>query len=273
VPQKDAMTTAETYSNTLRVTFNHMAQQHPELLPIAIAHARRNLSERIRLHYANTIAYGPFKGLKLVEDAHWGSADLGGMILGLYEQEILNELSALGRKHRSFIDLGAADGYYGLGVLVGELFEKSYCFEITEKGREVIARNAALNTLQDRVTILGEAKPDFYTQIAPQDLADALLLIDIEGAEFDIVSADTFAAFAKSTVIIEVHEWYPDIQDRLTRLLQQSAATHTARRFSTGARDLSSFAELKIINDSERWLLCSEGRPYLMSWYRFDPRV
>ncbi len=266
------MTTAETYSNTLRVTFNHMAQQHPELLPIAIAHARRNISERIRLHYANTVAHGPFRGLKLVEDAHWGSADLGGMILGLYEQEILGQLAAAGRKRRTFIDLGAADGYYGLGVLVGDLFEKSYCFEITEKGREVIARNAALNGLQNRVTILGEAKPDFHTQIEPGDLADALLLIDIEGAEFDIVSADTFAAFAKSTVIIEVHEWYPDIQQKIENLLQQASATHTAHRFSTGARDLSVFPELKIINDNERWLLCSEGRPYLMSWYRFDPR-
>jgi hypothetical protein len=267
------MSTAPSHADTLRVTFNHMAQQHPELLPIAIAHARRNISERIRLHYANTVAHGPFKGLKLVEDAHWGSADLGGMILGLYEKEILSQLAAAGRKRRTFIDLGAADGYYGLGVLVGDLFEKSTCFEITEKGREVIARNAALNGLQDRVTILGEAKPDFYTQIAPEDLNDALLLIDIEGAEFDIVTADTFAAFAKSTVIIEVHEWYPDIQQKIERLLQQAAATHTAHRFSTGARDLSGFPELKVINDNERWLLCSEGRPYLMSWYRFDPRT
>lgn len=267
------MNTAPSHADTLRVTFNHMAQQHPELLPIAIAHARRNLSERIRLHYANTIAYGPFKGLKLVEDAHWGSADLGGMILGLYEQEVLHELSDPGGQRRTFIDLGAADGYYGLGVLVGGLFEKSYCFEITEKGRAVIARNAALNTLQDRVTILGEAKPDFFTQVAPADLEDALLLIDIEGAEFDIVTAETFAAFAKSTVIIEIHEWYPDIQQKLERLLHHAAATHTARRFSTGARDLSQFPELKGINDNERWLLCSEGRPYLMSWYRFDPRT
>ena len=267
------MSTAPSHADTLKVVFNHMAQQHPELLPIAVAHARRNISERIRLHYGNTIAHGPFRGLKLVEDAHWGSADLGGMILGLYEQEILNDLSRLGRKPRCFIDLGAADGYYGLGVLHGELFEKSYCFEITEKGREVIARNAALNGLQDRVTILGEATPDFHSQIAPEDLDDALLLVDIEGAEFDIVTAATFQAFAKSTVIIEIHEWYPDIQDRLSRLLQQASATHTARRFSTGARDLSVFPELKVINDNERWLLCSEGRPYLMSWYRFDPRV
>lgn len=267
------MSSAPSHVDTLRVTFNHMAQQHPELLPIAIAHARRNLSERIRLHYGNTIGHGPFKGLKLVEDAHWGSADLGGMILGLYEQEILNELSSLGGKRRTFIDLGAADGYYGLGVLVGDLFEKSYCFEITEKGREVIARNAALNGLQDRVVILGEARPDFFGEIAAEDLNDALLLVDIEGAEFDIINAETFRAFAKSTVIIEVHEWYPDIQQKLERLLHQAAATHTARRFSTGARDLSPFAELKVINDSERWLLCSEGRPYLMSWYRFDPRM
>jgi len=267
------MSTAPTHADTLRVTFNHMAQQHPELLGIAIAHARRNLSERIRLQYGNTIGHGPFKGLKLVEDAHWGSADLGGMILGLYEQEILSQLTGLDRKRRTFIDLGAADGYYGLGVLVGELFEKSYCFEITEKGREVIARNTALNGLQDRVTVLGEAKPDFFREIAAADLEDALLLVDIEGAEFDIVTAETFQAFAKSTVIIEIHEWYPDIQQKIERLLQQAAPTHTALRFVTGARDLSPFAELKIVNDNERWLLCSEGRPYLMSWFRFDPRA
>lgn len=266
------MENAEKYGNSLRSIVNHIGQQHPEMLGIALEWARRNLSERLRNHHGNTIAHGPFKGLKLVEDAHWGSSDLGAMILGLYEQEILAELSA-GPKRRCFIDLGAADGYYGLGVLAGDLFEKSYCFEITEKGRAVIARNAALNSLQDRVTILGEATPDFYTAIDPADLADATLLVDIEGAEFDIVNDATFRAFAKSIVIIEIHEWYPDIQQKLQRLVQQSAATHAMRQITTGARDLSPYPELKALNDSERWLICSEGRPYRMSWFRFDPLV
>ena len=37
------------------------------------------------------------------------------------------------------------------------------------------------------------------------------------------------------------------------------------------ARDLSWIPELDAMNDSDRWLICSEGRPKLMSWLIFAP--
>ena len=57
------------------------------------------------------------------------------------------------------------------------------------------------------------------------------------------------------------------------RLRADSDDTHTITALVTGARDLSQFRELRMMSDTDRWLLCSEGRPRLMSWLRFDPIV
>ena len=42
---------------------------------------------------------------------------------------------------------------------------------------------------------------------------------------------------------------------------------------ATTSRDLSKFSELFDYEDSDRWLIASEGRPKLMTWLRLDPRV
>ncbi len=265
------MQTTAKHSDSLKAIFQHIGQQHPELLVYAMERARRNLSDQIRAGHQNTVAHGPFKGLKLAQDAHWGTSDAGAMILGLYEQEILNELARLKPEGGAFIDLGAADGYYGLGVLVAGMFSKSYCFEITEKGRQVIAGNAELNQLQDKIVILGEATSTFYEQVPASDRDGATLLVDIEGAEFDVITPDTFKAFANSVIIIETHEFRQGAREKIQLLVNQSASTHSVRQICTSARDLSPFPELRAMNDTHRWLVCSEGRPYLMSWLRFDP--
>ena len=75
------------------------------------------------------------------------------MILGLYEQEVLESLTNIPKKYKTFIDLGAADGYYGIGVLVNNLFENSFCFESTERGQNVIRENAKLNGVADKILI------------------------------------------------------------------------------------------------------------------------
>jgi hypothetical protein len=79
------------------------------------------------------------------------------MICGLYEKEVLDALSSRPETHKTLIDLGAADGYYGVGSLVNGLFDTSYCYEISEVGQKIIAANARRNGVADRVTVLGIA--------------------------------------------------------------------------------------------------------------------
>lgn len=61
-------------------------------------------------------------------------ADRVGMLLGLYEAEVLEAVMALPARYRLFIDLGAADGYYGVGLVFNGRFEKILVFRDRSEG-------------------------------------------------------------------------------------------------------------------------------------------
>lgn len=260
------------YEKTISTICNYMGEQHPWICAAMAQKQKYHLSKKLAAYHGNTIAYGPFKGLKFVDDSHWGQADKGSMILGLYKQEMLNELIAIPAKYDVFIDLGAADGYYGVGVLVNQLFKKSYCYEITEHGRAVIEKNATINGLLDKVVIRGEATKNIAHEIPHDELRRSVLFVDIEGAEFDLFDADVFSCFKKSIIFVELHNWvFEDGDAKLHKFIENSNKTHAHKILKMGSRDLSSYPELQKWNDLDRWLLCSEGRAQLMSWIRFDP--
>ena len=257
---------------TLRAISNHIGTQHPEMTQIFLGAHKRYVSNRIANHYQNTIAYGPLKGFRFVEESHWSAADRGGMILGLYEQEMLNELRNIPSNYKTFIDLGAADGYYGVGVVVGKLVEKSYCYEITEAGKSVIRKNADLNMVSSQVIVRGEATKQIASEIPQSELDASILFVDIEGAEFDLFDSKFFQDFGRSIIFIEIHDFLrPDGKEKFAQLISDSQSTHHMKTIRMGARDLSAFPELYAWNDLDRWLLCSEGRARLMTWLRFDP--
>jgi hypothetical protein len=99
-----------------------------------IYNRREQLKDEMLKLFNATVAYGPFKGLKFSLDAWWGR-ERASMILGLYEQEVLESLTNIPKKYKTFIDLGAADGYYGIGVLVNNLFENSICLKARNRAK------------------------------------------------------------------------------------------------------------------------------------------
>jgi hypothetical protein len=234
---------------------------------------RKKISDLIWDFHHHQIAYGPFKGLKLTDNSHWGVADKGTMCLGIYEQEILQDLSKLSGQIDTFIDLGAADGYYGIGVVVGKIFKKSYCFEISEKGRETIDKNAKLKDVSSQIVIKGAADSLFYNDISEEDIKNSVLFVDVEGAEFDIFNDLTFKIFRNSIIYIELHDWfYEDGALKINKLIKDSSNTHNILEFKMGSRDLSQFQEISTLSDSDRWLICSEGRSKLMTWLKLTPK-
>jgi hypothetical protein len=238
-----------------------------------ISDRRVELSKQLDKIFNSTVRYGTFKGLKFSKTSWWGINDRGSVLLGLYEKELLQSLQNIPKKYNTFIDLGAADGYYGIGVLVSNLFKKSICYEISEKGREVIRDNAVLNNVLDRVEIRSIAKNNFYSEIDTNIISNAVLFVDIEGAEFELFDTNTFAAFSKSIVFIELHDWFfVDGSEKLQKIKYDSILTHTITEITMKDRDISIFPELKEFHDSDRWLICSEGRSRLMTWLRFDPK-
>ena len=232
---------------------------------------RSYLSKHISNIFNHKVHYGPFKGLVLGKTL-WGTTDRASMILGLYEQEVLNSIVRLPKKYKFFIDLGAADGYYAIGVLKNQFFSKSFCFEMSEKGRQIIQENAELNHVEKDITIHGVATKDFYKLIPNINLSHSVMLVDIEGAEFDLFDYECLKTFRKSIIFIELHEsLVKNGLNKKNKLIENAKHFFKVSELTTTARDLSCFQELKDLNDNDRWLICSEGRDKLMTWLRLDP--
>lgn len=258
--------------NTVQTIVKFALENHPELFDTLLVTQRLKISQSICNYHQSTVAYGPFKGLRFPQSTHWGSLSRGAMTLGIYEKEVLDKVTELAASDKIFIDLGAADGYYAIGVLVNGLYKKTYCYEIEEKGQSVIRENAKINNVQDRITVQGKAEPDFYKSIPPEELKNSVVLVDIEGAEFDLFDESVFAGLKDSHIIIELHEWLCEDGDRkLEQLLDAAQKTHSLSVITMGNRNLADFPELRLLDDSSRWLICSEGRGRLMQWLVLEP--
>jgi hypothetical protein len=232
------------------------------------------LSNKIDKSFNSTVRYGNFKGLRLSSETWWGVADRASILLGLYEKEVLESLANIPSRHQYFIDLGAANGYYGIGVLISGICKKSYCYEISEHGREVIKLNSQLNNVEESVILRGKANLNFYKEIPENEIDNSILFVDIEGGEFDIFDNETFKSFGKAIIFIELHDWFfVDGSHKLDQLKKMAFKTHKITELKMGARDLSIYKELEKFCDDDRWLICSEGRGQLMTWLRLDPKT
>jgi len=235
---------------------------------------RYRLSQRLASTFDGTVAYGPFTGLKLDTNSWWGAADRGSMLLGLYELEVLTWMDSARVGRSVLVDLGAADGYYAIGALRAGWVEHAYCFEMSEAGRSAIAQNAAANGVGDRVTILGIATPSFVEELKQNhgvDIAQCLVLIDIEGAEFDVLTPSTLSSLSRAALVIELHEEPGVVSSKVDALTDACLESFTCAFLTTSARDLSVFPELQLWPDDDRWALCSESRAYQMRWLTLTP--
>lgn len=238
--------------------------------------ARRfRLGQRLSEELHHTVAYGPLRGLILSDTSWWGAADRGSMLLGIYEQEVLAALKDLSVGRSTLIDLGAADGYYAVGAVTSGLFDNSIAFETSELGQDAIAQNALRNSVGDRVRILGEAKPDFLLSLTKDfelDLSSTVLLVDIEGAEFDLLSLELLRGLHRAAMIVEVHDFQPWNHAQVEQLLERAKEFFEISWLTTGPRDLSAFKEISEWPDDDRWILCSESRPKRMKWLVLTPK-
>ena len=238
-----------------------------------IPQARIRISNTIYDMCNGIVRYGPLEGLKLdINDMSWSQADLGSILLGIYEKEVLDELEIISKSKSIFCDIGAADGIYGVGLLVNDLFEKSICFEIDKNGQNNIKNLSIKNNLASKVKILDEASVFSMQSMKNIDWSDACILIDIEGNEFKFINSDLLELVSCSNLIIEIHDNYMDYPEKSKKDLENILGTkYSIKKIKTKSRDLSNINEVKNFHDNDRWLLCSEGRGWLMEWWVCKP--
>lgn len=238
-----------------------------------IPQARIRLSDYIYNISKGTVMYGPLKGLILDKAfMNWSKVDLGSILLGLYEQEVIEELVKISKYRKVFVDVGAADGIFAVGLLAADIYDQSICFEIDDQAKRNILNLAKKNNLDNKVMIFDEASVSTMQSLSSLNWNDSCILIDIEGDEFKFITPEMLQTIRGSTLVIEIHDRYMDDPKKSKYDLEQMLnKEYTIKVITTASRDLSQIHEIKHLHDNERWLLCSEGRGWRMEWWVCEP--
>ncbi len=88
---------------------------------------RTDVSLRYFEEVEGVVQGGCLTGFRIVNEHSWGTADLCSKLLGFYEQQ--NQDIFTQSSKPTLVDLGAADGYWGVGLVQAGHFERSICFE------------------------------------------------------------------------------------------------------------------------------------------------
>jgi hypothetical protein len=234
---------------------------------------RSELGAKIHSSYNGVIQDNIFKGCFIPEVSEWtGTQDLGSKLLGIYEQDILEFLGKTKGQYKFLVDIGAADGYYVVGSVFSGIVDRAYGFEINEKSRDTMIENARINNVLDSVHIDSEATLAKVNSILnDENQGPGVFIIDIEGAEFDLLTYSFLKACKNSTLIVEIHE-ENDLNNKYKDIINYCGNFFDISYFYNRTKTIPDLPLINTINDNFRWLLCSEGRFKQMHWLVLTPR-
>lgn len=150
----------------------------------------------------NEVLSGPFKGMKY-SNTSVGSTILP-KIIGSYEDELHPILEKLkNEEYDLFLDVGAAEGYYVVGIkkYLLQSVKKVIAFEEKSKGRNLIAKLCKLNGV-DNVKIEGYC--DTKSLSSALQNGKCFILMDIEGGEHELLDPEKID-FSNSDILVEMH--------------------------------------------------------------------
>lgn len=215
---------------------------------------------------------GPFTGLKWV-DGNVGSYFLP-RLLGTYEKELHPYVRNLQKISVDRICVvGAGEGYYVAGLR--QFFPQTpiVAFESEEKGRTIIEKVLAANSMGDRVSVRGHCSTQDLRKELPENCS-SLLLVDIEGAEQQLLDPSLIPALVDATLLVEVHEAFsPGVESVLRGRFSSS---HRLIKIEPTKRLRSDFPILwgrllALIEPRYLEWAMSEGRPGGIFWFLMEP--
>jgi len=217
------------------------------------------------------VASGPFRGMKLAMPLPHLSC-----LLGIYEHELFEVWQSWCEKHETFkfIDIGAADGYYAVGLALQPQTKLVKAFEASEERQAIIRANAKVNHVADRVLVAGWCGVQELTA----ELEDAgrsghkvCLLCDIEGGERDLLDPARIPMLRYAHIAVEIHGDCDRIIDA------RFSATHEIRRYVERDRsidDLPALRGLAHLPGGKTFLLdaMDDRRHQQGRWFHMIPR-
>ena len=230
---------------------------------------RKMLARSIFDRYDGVVQRGPYAGMKLGDRSNISQGPLGLKILGLYESLVVEKIQAV-KNFDDFINFGAADGYMALGPLFNASCKRAICFEMTEEGRDAVKRNAKINNILDALIIKGKVDQNVISSLSELEInpSRSVVLCDIEGAEFEVLTKEVFTFLRGATLIVELHDKLIGngygLREKLLKNIPSDAHTYIISQ--KRASSFEGISDLEELNDSDRALVMSEGRKFFGEW-------
>lgn len=214
------------------------------------------------------VQYGPFTGMKIIPKFCWGDGDLGGKLLGLYENELFEIIENVIEDNPDLIiNYGCAEGFYGIGLALRLPNTKVISLDIEPKALDIAKENAEENNVKN-IEFSRECNHEYLENILSQ-YQKPFIIMDCEGAEDVILDPYKIPSLEKTNILVETHDClYPGIT---SRLIDKFEATHDLGEIMQGPKNLH-IEPIKILSDLDKLILCNENRPCTMSWILMTPK-
>jgi hypothetical protein len=228
----------------------------------------RRVARKIPGAYDLVVQNGPFRGLRFSSTVD--AAKNLPKIIGSYEIELhetIEKLVILGG-FRLLLNVGAAEGYYAVGMAMRMPACKVVAFEMDDALADRCRHAAILNSVDKRLQVVGKCDG---SSLAAFDLEDALIIMDCEGAEVDILSANLLAKLSRTWIMVELHDALrPGVSRTLWQRFHNSHSMQFIEAISRN-QDISGI-NLRQLGVRERMLAVHENRLGIQEWVVMTPK-
>ncbi len=214
---------------------------------------------------------GPFQGMKYIGKST--SSVLIPKLLGIYERELHPVIEyATSHPFQTIVDIGAAEGYYCVGLARRMPQTRVVAYEMDEAGRRRLKELAGLNHVSDRLEIRGLCTMEEMNSVLDASVP-TLLICDVEGAEAYLLDPLRVPALESMHILVELHDF---VLSGLSEVMHNRfQATHEIEHIWQEGRSRSDFPYRSFYTRcflSSIEIAVSEGRPCRMSSYWTRPK-
>ena len=169
-----------------------------------------------KMHVSDSYISFKYKGRK-IKFAYVREPDIAGKI-GLINEVFFNdEYGETPVKGKTVIDVGATIGDVATYFVMNGA-KKVYCYEAHSESVRLARKSLKLNNLGEKIKFFEKfCGKGFLEQVSKEyDLSDAVLKMDVEGSEYDILlDCDVSVLRRFSYMVIEYHKGYMNLEKKL----------------------------------------------------------
>jgi hypothetical protein len=193
----------------------------------------------VRCAARGRVMAGPFRGMR-IELSPLSSRHLLGYLLGSQELELHEAIEHIAtRDYRTILNIGAADGYYAVGLAMRLPDACIEAFEALPEFHPLIQRAAQANSVRQRIAIFGKCTVDLLNLRLASAAQPTLIVMDVEGAEVALLDLHAVPPLELADILVETHDAFAPAATE--ELIDRLGETHDVVCYTARPRRLDDF--------------------------------